>query len=166
MSGNVWNRPSGSSLVVMGISSNIMIPPSHKYYMTSSDMFIYSDTLHWSDISLNRELITELDLITVFDLITLFREVSMEHLQRVRLSNRGHLLLATPGPVLFRTCICSFVETSHSWTCHVYGPFEFRTSRYTSIFLKWLPFSKFINFSSQLRSLALTRSTSYLWRKI
>ena len=32
-------------------------------------------------------------------------------LQRVRLANRGRLLLRTPGPVQFRTCICSYVET-------------------------------------------------------
>ena len=32
-------------------------------------------------------------------------------LQRLRLANRGRLLLRTPGPVLFGTCICSNVET-------------------------------------------------------
>ena len=56
-------------------------------------------------------------------------------LQRVRLANRGRLLLRTPGPVPFGTCICSFVETILSWTCHVYGPYEFRTSLGTSILL-------------------------------
>ena len=59
-------------------------------------------------------------------------------LQRVRLANRGRLLLRTPGPVPFGTCICSNVETILSWTCHVYGPFEFRTSLGTSILLKQL----------------------------
>ena len=54
-------------------------------------------------------------------------------LQRVCLANRGRLLLRTPGPVPFGTCICSNVETIHSRTCHVYGPFEFRTSLGTSI---------------------------------
>ena len=33
--------------------------------------------------------------------------VSIEHLQRVRHANRGRLLLRTPGPVPFGTCICS-----------------------------------------------------------
>ena len=56
-------------------------------------------------------------------------------LQRVRLANRGRLLLRTPGPVPFGTCICSNVETILSWTCHVYGPFESRTSLGTSILL-------------------------------
>ena len=55
--------------------------------------------------------------------------------QRVRLANRGRLLLRTPGPVPFGTCICSNFETILSWTCHVYGPFEFRTSLGTSILL-------------------------------
>ena len=51
------------------------------------------------------------------------------------LANRGRLLIRTPGPVPFGTCICSNVETILSWTCHVYGPFEFRTSLGTSILL-------------------------------
>ena len=41
--------------------------------------------------------------------------------------------LRSPDPVPFGTCICSNVETILSWTCHVYGPFEFRTSLGTSI---------------------------------
>ena len=54
----------------------------------------------------------------------------------MRLANRGRLLLRTPGPVPFWTCICSNVETILSWTCHVYGPFESRTSLGTSILLR------------------------------
>ena len=53
----------------------------------------------------------------------------------LRLANRGRLLLRTPDPVPFWTCICSNVETILSWTCHVYGPFEFRISLGTSILL-------------------------------
>ena len=56
-------------------------------------------------------------------------------LQRERLANRGRLLLRTPGPVPVGTCICSNVETILSWTCHVYGPFEFWTSLGTYILL-------------------------------
>ena len=48
---------------------------------------------------------------------------------------RGRLLLRTPGPVPFGTCIWSNVETILSWNCHVYGPFKFRTSLGTSILL-------------------------------
>ena len=133
MSGNVWNRPSGSSMVDMGISSNIVKSPSPKCYMPFWDMIIYNDTLHWSDILLNRDLVTELDLITNYYVITVFWEVFIGHLQRVRLANRGRLLFRTPGSVPFWTCICSNVETILSLTCHIYAPFEFRTSLVTSI---------------------------------
>ena len=37
--------------------------PNNKWHL-------YSDVLHWSDISQNRDLVTELDRITVFDVIT------------------------------------------------------------------------------------------------
>ena len=50
-------------------------------------------------------------------------------------SRQRTLLLKTSGPVLFGTCICSNVETILSWTCHISGPFEFRTSLGTSILL-------------------------------
>ena len=79
MSGNVWNHPSGSFMVDMGISSNIMKSPSPKCHMTLWDVVIYSDTLNWSIITPIFEPNTELDLITNFDLITKFREVSIEH---------------------------------------------------------------------------------------
>ena len=135
MSRNVWNRPSRSFMVDIGISSNIMKSPSPKCYMTFWDMVIYSDTLNWSDITPIFEPITELDLITNFDLINKFSGGFNRTLQRVRLANRGRLLLQTPGPVPFGTCICSIVETILSWTRHVYEPFEFRTSLGTSIML-------------------------------
>ena len=72
MSWNVWNRPSGSFMVDMGISSNIMKSPSPECYMTLWDMTIYNDTLNWSDFTPIFELINELDFITDFDLITKF----------------------------------------------------------------------------------------------
>ena len=115
----------------MGISSNI-ISPFPKCYMTFWDMPMYNDTLNWSDIIPMCELITELDFITDFDLIAIFWGFNRT-LQRVRLANRGSLLLRTSGPVPFGTCICSNVETILSWTCHVYGPFDFRASLGTSI---------------------------------
>ena len=62
-------------------------------------------------------------------------EVSKEHCKRVRLANRGRLLLRIPGPVPFGTYNRSNVEIILSQTCHVYGPFEFRTSLGTSILL-------------------------------
>ena len=77
-----------------GISSNIMNVP--KCYMTFWDMTIYNDTLNWSDITPICELISELDFITDFGGFH-------RTLQRVRLANRGRLLLRTPGPVPFGT---------------------------------------------------------------
>ena len=80
---------------------------------------------------------TLLPNLTLLLILTLLPNFGGFHrtLQRVRLANRGRLLLRTPGPVPFGTCICSNVETILSWTCHVYGPFEFRTSLDTSILL-------------------------------
>ena len=81
--------------------------------------------------------------LTLLPILTLLPNFGGFHrtLQRVRLANRERLLLRTPCPVLFGTCICSYVETILSWTCHVFGPFEFRTSLGTSILLQNLTFS-------------------------
>ena len=50
---------------------------------------------------------------TLIPILTLLPNFGGFHrtLQRVRLANRGRLLLRTPGPVPFGTCICSNVET-------------------------------------------------------
>ena len=74
---------------------------------------------------------------TLLPILTLLPNFGGFHrtLERVRLANRGRLLLRKPGPVSFGTCICSNFETILSWACHVYGPFEFRTSLATSILL-------------------------------
>ena len=58
-------------------------------YMTFWDMTLYNDTLHWSGISLNLDFVTALDLISDVDLTSKFREISIEHVQRLRLGNRG-----------------------------------------------------------------------------
>ena len=136
MSWNVWNRPSGSLMVDMGISSNIMKSPSPKCYMTFWDMTIYNDTVPSIDQTLH-QFANLLPNWTLLPILTLLPNFGGFHrtLHRVRLANRGRLLLRTPGPVPFGTCICSYVETNRSWTCHVYGPFEFRTSLGTSILL-------------------------------
>ena len=123
MSWNVWNRPSGSFMVDMGISSNIMKSPL-------PNVTWHSGTWHiqWH---LFANLLPNWTLIPILTLLPNFGGFHRT-LQRVRLANRGRLLLRTPGPVPFGTCICSNVETILSWTCHVYGPFEFRTSLGTS----------------------------------
>ena len=72
---------------------------------------------------------------TSIPILTLLPNLGGFHrtLQRVRLANRGRLLIRTPGPVPFGTSICCNVETNLS--CHIYGPFEFRTFLGTSILL-------------------------------
>ena len=61
-------------------------------------------------------------------------------LQRKWLANRGRLLLRTPGPVPFRTCIYS-VETIFSWPCHVFGLWISNIPRYFCLaFLEALDF--------------------------
>ena len=56
---------------------------------------------------------TLLPNLTLLPFVTLLPNFGGFHrtLQRVRLANRGRLLLRTPGPVPFGTCICSHVET-------------------------------------------------------
>ena len=126
-------------MVDMGISSKIMKSPlpdatwhsgTWPYTMTPS----IDQTLHQFENLLSNR--------TLLPILTFLPNSGGFHrtLQRVRLANRGRLLLRTPGPVPFGTCICSNVETILSWTCHVYGPFEFRTSLGTSILL--YPLSK------------------------
>ena len=58
---------------------------------------------------------------TLIPILTLLPNFGGFHrtLQRVRLANRGRLLLRTPGPVPFG--ICSNVETILSRTCHIYN---------------------------------------------
>ena len=134
MSRNVWNRPSGSFMVDMVISSNIMKSPSPKCYITFWDMAIYSDTLNWSDITPICEPNTELDLIT--DLI--YYQISggfHRTLERVWLANRGCLLL--------RNLVLSHLGLAFVLMLRPFFPefvmstdlFEFRTSLGTSILL-------------------------------
>ena len=77
-----FNCPSGSSVVDMGISSNIMKSPSPRCYVS-----FWNIHLQWQPPLIRHfissDLVTELDLITVCDVITLFREDSIRHLYRV-----------------------------------------------------------------------------------
>ena len=94
----------------------------------------YTMTLNWSDINKFPSLLPNWTLLPIFTLLPNFGGFHRT-LQRVPLANRGRLLLRTPGPVPFWTCICSNIENILSWTCHVYGLFEFRTSLGTSVLL-------------------------------
>ena len=72
-------------------------------------MMMYSDTLKWSDMTLTRDIVTELHHFAEF------REVTMiDHLQRVWHADRGRLLPWTSDPFPFRTCIRSNVDTTLS----------------------------------------------------
>ena len=83
--------------------------PSPRCCVTFWDIEIYSDTLNWSDIAPILEAITG----PCFQFSPYYQISGGFHrtLQRVRLANRGRLLLRTPGPVPFGTCICSNLET-------------------------------------------------------
>ena len=100
---------------------------------------------------------------TLIPILTLLPNFGGFHgtLQRVRLANRGRLLLRTPGPVPFGTCICSNVETILSWTCHVYGPFEFRTSLGTSILLLKSPIYVILRFNWKIKQVWEPLSSGY-----
>ena len=153
MSWNVWNRPSESFVVDMGISSNIMKSPSPKCYMTFWDMTIYNDALNWSDFTTICELITKLDFNTDLTLLPNFGGFHRT-LQRVRLANRGRLLLRTPGPVPFGTCICHNVEPILSWTLSCLRTF-------------WVSnIPRYFYFDSYILSLIKRHNSFKNWRKV
>ena len=147
MSGNVWNRPSGSFMVDMGISSNIMKSHSPKCYMTFWDMVIYSDTLNWSNITPIFEPITELDLITNFDHITKFREVSIEHCNGCGKPTEvaysyGHLVLSHLGlafVLMLRPFFPELVMSTDFWFSNIprYSYFACRKRSHCYWLSKW-----------------------------
>ena len=104
----------------MGISSNNIKSPSPQCCMTFWDMTIYPDTLRWSGISLNGDIVTNRSYYRI-------PVVFIEHLQPVRL---GRFLLRTPDPVTFGTWIFSYVETILSWTYPTSGLRFSNISRY------------------------------------
>ena len=81
-------------------------------------------------------------------------------LQRVRLANRGHLLLRAPGPVPFWTCICSNVVIIFSWTCRVLGSWISNIPRYFYFASNMVNRYTFI----RIWSLLLFRSVCQRWR--
>ena len=101
MSGNVWKlSPHEVLWSESGSHKTLGSLPLQNVTRHSRTWSLYSDTLHWSDISLNRDLVTKLNLITVFDVIT-YSGGSIEHLQRVWLANDAysswHLVLSHLG---------------------------------------------------------------------
>ena len=133
MPGNVWHRLLGSSIVDIGISSNNMKSLSLKCYMTFWDNSINSDTSN--DRIFNNSWLCYwagpyTSIITDFDLITKLRGV-LRMCATGATSQQRSLVLRTPGPVPFETCInCSGVETSFYWNCHVSGHWVSNIPRY------------------------------------
>ena len=130
MSGNVWNRPSESFMVDMGIWSNIMKSPFpnvswHSGTWSSTLTALTDQTLHqFLNLSPNWTVLPILTWWPNFGRFTLNIATGAASQQR------------TLTPPDTRSCpICSNVDTILSWTCHVYGPFEFWTSLGTSILL-------------------------------
>ena len=132
MSWNVWNRPSGSFMVDMGSHQTLWrLPfPNVAWHSGTWPCTITPSIDQTLDQFAN--LLQNWTLLPILTLLPNFGGF-YRTLQRVRLANRGRLLLRIPSPDPFGTCICSNVETILSWTYHVYGPFEFRTSLGTSI---------------------------------
>ena len=88
-------------MVGTGILSNNLRSPSPECYTTFWMMVIHSDILNWSGITpFFWSYYWSAPYYRIW-LFTWLREVSIEHLQRVRHANRGRLLLRTPGPVPF-----------------------------------------------------------------
>ena len=108
MSRNVWNRPSGSLWSIWGSHQTLWSLPfpnvtwhsgTWPYTMTPS----IDQTLH--------QFASLLPNWTLIPILTLLPNFGGFHrtLQRVRLANRGRLLLRTPGPVPFGTCFPELV---------------------------------------------------------
>ena len=70
----------------------------------------YPPELEIKDTTESKTSASYLDLLPILTLLPNFGGFHRT-LQRMRLANRGRLLLRTPGPVPFGTCICSNVET-------------------------------------------------------
>ena len=151
---NVFNRPSGSFMVDMGISSNFMKSPSptlqnftwHSgtwpYTMTPS----IDQTLHqFANFIPNSTLLPILNLLLNFGGFH-------RTFQRVQLVNKGRLLLRNLVLSHLGLAFVFNVETILSWTCHVYWPFEFRTSLGTSSLLTYISTDTFVVWRSNSRA--------------
>ena len=73
-------------------------------------MPIYNDTSIDQTLHQFAYLLPDWTLLPILTLLPNFGGCNRT-LQRVRLANRGRLLLRTPGPVPFGICICPNVET-------------------------------------------------------
>ena len=131
MSGNVWNRPSGSLMVDMGISINIIKSPSPKCYMTFITIKVPSSIDQTLQQFVN--LLPNLTLLPILTLSPKLR-VSIEHCNGCVFSTEdafssGHLVLSLLGPAFV------LMLRPFSPDLVMFSNFEFRTSISTSILL-------------------------------
>ena len=98
----------------------LMTYPSSECYMIFWMMTIYSDTLHYSDITQVFYPVTDLDLISEYDFLP--------NCVRFPYNICNGCCMPTEGKLIgqrnlsdFGTCKCSNVETNLSWTFPVYG---------------------------------------------
>ena len=130
-------------------------------------MTIYSDTLHWSEISLNHDLVTELNLISDFYIITTFQEGSIEHLQQVQVQPKedayssGHLVLTLLG-LAFDLMLRPFYPD-----LVMFSDFEFRslygTSTLPFFVFRWISRLPEIHCTYSARSQTSGNSVSNEW---
>ena len=126
---NICNRLIGSSMVDTGILSNNMKSPSPKCHMPIWDMIMCSDTLQWLAITVTRDVVIELEIFTFFYLLTKCSEISIDHLQRVRITS-GHPVPPNLGLayVVYMMRPCSL-----SWSYRVFGLWVSGVPRYVYI---------------------------------
>ena len=99
-----------------------------KHYKVPFNQMLHAilghDHIQWHPPLMNRDLITELDLISFWRHYLIPGGFHMTFVTGAASQQRTlHLLLRTPGPVPFGTCICSNVDTILSRTCHVLRTF-------------------------------------------
>ena len=125
-------------MVGTGILPNNMRFPSLECYTTFWRITIYSDTLHWWDIT---PIFDPLLILALLPNLTFYLFVWGFYRTCATGAACQQRTLTPPDTWFcptFGTCMCSNVETNLSWTCLLFQTFEFRTSHGTSVLpLHW-----------------------------
>ena len=114
----------------IGILTNNIRSPSPECYTKFWRITIYSDTLHWTDIS---PIFDTLLILTLLPNCVRFPWYICNGcgMPTEDAYSTGHLVLSH-----FGTCMCSNVETNFSWTCLVFGLWVSNIPRYFSFAFK------------------------------
>ena len=144
----LWNHLKGSYKFVTGILSSNMRSLSPKWYPIFLRMTIYSDILHWTDVTSMFDPVTDLDRFPEFDFLRNCRKFPYDVCNGCSMHTEdayssGHLIMCQLGTCkcsnvdtnLSWICKCSNVETNLSWICPVSGLLEFQTSLCTTVLL-------------------------------